>query len=558
MVLKKNDLITVNIDGMTAEGSGVARHEGMAVFVPNAAPNDRLSVRIIKLTKSYAVGKIQQIITPGDGRIMPDCPSYPRCGGCTFRHLDYAEECRIKLQRVNDAMKRIGGIDIEAEEFIAAENPDRYRNKEQLPFGNEGNRAIFGFYAERSHRIVPFTDCRLQPEIFNAIAQATANFINDTPNDIYDETTGKGRFRHLYIRRGFATGEIMVCAVVNANGLAREDEFIRKIRAVSPEIKSIIINTNRERTNVIMGAKCRTAWGKDTISDILCGVKFEISPLSFYQVNREQAEKLYNRGREYAGLTGKEVLFDIYCGTGTIGLSMAASASALYGIEIIPDAVENARRNAAANRIDNTEFICADAAEGVGQLKKRGISPDVVIIDPPRKGCSTDIIALIDEMSPERVVYISCDPATLARDIARFAEYGWKAQRLTAVDMFPRTANVETVVLLSHKKPDGHINIKVEFGEGEGKVPLDNIAKRAETYKPKERVTYKMIKEYIEAKYGFKVHTAYIAEVKRDLGLPMYDAPNAVEELKQPRKHPTAEKVEAIKDALKYYKLFSI
>lgn len=449
MVLKKNDLITVNIDGMTAEGSGVARHEGMAVFVPNAAPNDRLSVRIIKLTKSYAVGKIQQIITPGDGRIMPDCPSYPRCGGCTFRHLDYAEECRIKLQRVNDAMKRIGGIDIEAEGFIAAENPDRYRNKAQLPFGNEGNRAIFGFYAERSHRIVPFTDCRLQPEIFNAIAQATANFINDTPNDIYDETTGKGRFRHLYIRRGFATGEIMVCAVVNANGLAREDEFIRRIRAVSPEIKSIIINTNRERTNVIMGAKCRTAWGKDTISDILCGVKFEISPLSFYQVNREQAEKLYNRGREYAGLTGKEVLFDIYCGTGTIGLSMAASASALYGIEIIPDAVENARRNAAANRIDNTEFICADAAEGVGQLKKRGISPDVVIIDPPRKGCSTDIIALIDEMSPERVVYISCDPATLARDIARFAEYGWKAQRLTAVDMFPRTANVETVVLMS-------------------------------------------------------------------------------------------------------------
>ncbi|MDD6395415.1 MAG: 23S rRNA (uracil(1939)-C(5))-methyltransferase RlmD [Firmicutes bacterium] len=449
MALKKNDLITVNIDGMTAEGSGVAHYEGMAVFVPNAAPNDCLSVKIIKLSKNYAVGKIQQIITPGDGRIMPDCPSYPKCGGCTFRHLDYAEECRIKLQRVNDAMKRIGGIDIEAEEFIAAENPDRYRNKAQFPFGNEQNRAVFGFYAERSHRIVPFTDCRLQPEIFNAIAQATANFINDTPNDIYDETTGKGRFRHLYIRRGFATGEIMVCAVVNANGLAKEDEFIKRIRAVSPEIKSIIINTNRERTNVIMGAKCRTAWGKDTISDILCGVKFEISPLSFYQVNREQAEKLYNCGREYAGLTGKEVLFDIYCGTGTIGLSMAASARALYGIEIIPDAVENARRNAAANCIENAEFICADAADGARQLKERGISPDVVVIDPPRKGCSAEVIELIDEMSPKRVVYISCDPATLARDIARFAEYGWKAQRLTAVDMFPRTANVECVVLLT-------------------------------------------------------------------------------------------------------------
>ncbi len=451
MALKKNDLITVNIEGMTAEGSGVARHEGMAVFVPNAAPNDRLSVRIIKLSKNYAVGKIHQVITPGDGRIKPDCPSYPKCGGCTFRHLDYVEECRIKAQRVNDAMQRIGGVDIEVEEFIAADEPDRYRNKAQLPFGSEGNRAVFGFYAERSHRIIPFTDCKLQPEIFNAIAQAAANFINDTPNDIYDETTGKGRFRHLYIRRGFATGEIMVCAVVNANGLAREDEFIKRIRAVSPEIKSIIINTNREKTNVIMGAKCRTAWGRDTISDILCGVKFEISPLSFYQVNRGQAEKLYDRGREYAGLTGKEVLFDIYCGTGTIGLSMAASAGSLYGIEIIPDAVENARKNAEVNGIDNAEFICADAAEGAKQLKERGISPDVVIIDPPRKGCSSEVVALINEMSPERVVYISCDPATLARDIARFAEFGWKAQKLTAVDMFPRTANVECVALLSKK-----------------------------------------------------------------------------------------------------------
>lgn len=451
MALKKNDLITVNIEGMTAEGSGVARHEGMAVFVPNAAPNDCLSVRIIKLSKNYAVGKIQEIVSAGDGRINPDCPSYPKCGGCTFRHLDYAEECRIKEQRVNDAMQRIGGVDIAVEKFIAAEDPDRYRNKAQLPFGSEGNRAVFGFYAERSHRIIPFTDCKLQPEIFNAIAQAAANFINDTPNDIYDETTGKGRFRHLYIRRGFATGEIMVCAVVNANGLAREDEFVKRIRAVSPEIKSIIINTNREKTNVIMGAKCRTAWGKDTISDILCGVKFEISPLSFYQVNRGQAEKLYDRGRDYAGLTGREMLFDIYCGTGTIGLSMAASAGKLYGIEIIPDAVENARKNAEANGIENAEFICADAAEGAKHLKERGISPDVVVIDPPRKGCSAEVVALIDEMSPERVVYISCDPATLARDIARFAEFGWKAQKLTAVDMFPRTANVECVCLITRK-----------------------------------------------------------------------------------------------------------
>lgn len=450
--MKKNDIITVEIEGMTAEGSGVARHNGMAVFVPNAAPGDRLRVVIIKVSKNYAIGKIREIIAGGTGRIAPDCPSYPKCGGCTFRHLDYAEECRIKWQRVNDAMKRIGGIDTEAEEFLAAENPHRYRNKAQLPFGEENGQTVFGFYAERSHRIIPFTDCRLQPAIFSAIAQATANFINDTPNDIYDETTGKGRFRHLYIRRGFATGEIMVCAVVNANGLAREDEFVRRIRAVSPEIKSIIINSNRERTNVIMGAKCRTAWGRDTIRDVLCGVTFEVSPLSFYQVNRAQAERLYGRGREYAGLTGQEILFDIYCGTGTIGLSMAAGAAQLYGIEIIPDAVENARRNAAANGIDNAEFLCADAAEGTRQLKERGIFPDVVVIDPPRKGCSADVITLIDELSPERVVYISCDPATLARDAAKFGECGWQLEKLTAVDMFPRTANVECVALITRKK----------------------------------------------------------------------------------------------------------
>lgn len=450
--LKKNDIITVDIEGMTAEGSGIARYEGMVVFVPNSAPGDTVSVIIIKVSKNYAIGKIHEIILGSAGRIEPDCPSYPKCGGCSFRHLTYEEECRIKLQRVNDAMKRIGGIDIEAEEFISAQDPDRYRNKAQLPFGEDDGQAVFGFYGERSHRIIPFSDCRLQPEIFGVIARAAANFINDTPNDIYDETTGKGRFRHLYIRRGFATGEIMVCAVVNANGLICEDEFVRRIRAVSPEIKSIVINCNRERTNVIMGAKCRTAWGKDTIRDILCGIEFEISPLSFYQVNRDQAERLYKRGMEYAALDGNQVIFDIYCGTGTIGLSMASAAKKLYGIEIISDAVENARKNAVLNGIDNAEFVCADAEEGTCQLRQRGILPDVVVVDPPRKGCSSDMIRLIDELSPERVVYISCDPATLARDAARFKELGWQTERLTAVDMFPRTAHVETCVLLSRKK----------------------------------------------------------------------------------------------------------
>ena len=437
-LLRKNDIIKAEIDGMTAEGSGVAHYDGMAVFVPRSAPGDIAETTVIKVTSSYAVGKIARILRPGEGRREPDCPSFPKCGGCAFRHLDYAEECRIKLQRVNDAMKRIGGIDSEAEGFIAADEPDRYRNKAQIPFGSE----------KRSHRIIPFGDCLLQPEIFGAISQATANFLNDTPNDVYDEATGKGRFRHLYIRRGFATGEIMVCAVVNANGLVREDEFIRRIRAVSPEIKSIVINSNREKTNVIMGKKCRTAWGSDAIRDTLCGVTFEISPLSFYQVNRAQAERLYLKAAEYAALDGSQVLFDLYCGTGTIGLTMASRAKALYGVEIIPDAVRNAVRNAEINGIANAHFLCGDAREEAQRLKEQGILPDVVVVDPPRKGCSEATVDFLDNISPERIVYISCDPATLARDAARLRERGWQLEKYTAVDMFPRTANVETVALL--------------------------------------------------------------------------------------------------------------
>ena len=536
-LLKKNDVIRAEIQGMTAEGSGVARYEGMAVIVPGSAEGDVAELTIIKVTGSYAIGKIKALIKQGGGRCEPDCPSYPRCGGCTFRHLDYREECRVKLQRVNDAIKRIGGVELEAEEFIAADSPDRYRNKAQIPFGSDKGQAVFGFYAERSHRIIPFHDCLLQPGIFGSIAQAAANFLNDTPNDIYDETTGKGRFRHLYIRRGFATGEIMVCAVVNANGLVREDEFVRRIRAVSPEIKSIVINVNRERTNVILGQKCRTAWGSNTIHDVLCGVTYEISPLSFYQVNREQAERLYLKAAEYANLDGSQVIYDLYCGTGTIGLTMASKARTVYGIEIIPDAVKNAVRNAEINGISNAHFICADAYDGAKQLLSENKAPDVVIVDPPRKGCSEAAVSLINQISPERIVYISCDPATLARDVSRLRAVGWQLEKFTAVDMFPRTANVETVALLSHKKPDSHIHLTVEFGEGEGKIPLDEISQKVQNSKPKPKVTYHLMQDYIVEKYGFKVHTAYIAEVKRKLGLPMYDAPNAVEELKNPRKN---------------------
>ena len=358
------------------------------------------------------------------------------------------------------------------------------------------------------------------------------------------------------MRHAMETDEIMVCIVINGKKLPHENELCERLIAVENRIKTIVININCDKTNVITGKECRTIFGSGYITDKLCGLSFRISPLSFYQVNRSQAEKLYTIARDFAELKPDETLLDLYCGTGTIGLTMADSVKRLYGVEIIPQAIEDAKINAEINNIKNAEFFCGDASLAAEKLAQQGIKADCIIIDPPRKGCDSTLINTISEkFSPPRVIYISCDPATLARDLKIFNELGYSAFKVIPVDLFPRTGHVETVVLLSHKKPDGHINVKVEFGEGEGKVPLDNIAKRAEGYKPKERVTYKMIKEYIEAKYGFKVHTAYIAEVKRDLGLPMYDAPNAVEELKQPRKHPTAEKVEAIKDALKHFEV---
>ena len=354
----------------------------------------------------------------------------------------------------------------------------------------------------------------------------------------------------------------MVCLVINGTKLPKADRLIKKLTQLEG-MTSITLSPNTRRDNVIMGNSYEVLWGQGFITDYIGNVKYQISPLSFYQVNPVQTEKLYGLALEYADLKGTETVWDLYCGIGTISLFLAQKAKQVYGVEIVPQAIEDAKNNAKINEINNAAFYVGKAEEVLpdyyeeyakthGGEKARA---DVIVVDPPRKGCDETLLETIVKMEPEKVVYVSCDSATLARDLKYLCENGYEIRKVRGVDQFPETVHVETVVLLSHKKPDGHINVKVEFGEGEGKVPLDNIAKRAEEYKPKERVTYKMIKEYIEAKYGFKVHTAYIAEVKRDLGLPMYDAPNAVEELKQPRKHPTAEKVEAIKDALKHFEV---
>ena len=555
MQLKKNDEIQLNITALTSEGSAIGRKDGVPIFVRGGVPGDVVTAHIIKAKKNYAVARLQQVLEPSPHRVESDCPVSAQCGGCAFRTVDYAEELRFKQQRIDDAFQRIGHLDLQVEGVLAAPDTVRYRNKAQYPVQLQDGRPVAGFYAYKSHRVVPTKDCLLQCTDFSAGVAACLQWAEEHQISVYNEETGTGLLRHLYFRKGQATGQVLACIVINGTDLPGGDALCAALRAAVPGLMGVVLNSNTRRTNVILGDRDRVLWGKGELLDKLCGKTFAIGPHAFYQVNHDQCERLYALAGDFAGLTGDQVLLDLYCGVGTIGLTLADRCRRLIGVEVVPQAVENARENARRNGIENAEFLCADAAGAVTQLASQGVRPDVAIVDPPRKGCAPEVFAAIDKMGIERLVYVSCDPATLARDLALLATMGYIARRACGVDLFPRTPHVETVVLLSHKKPDGHINVKVEFGEGEGKVPLDNIAKRAETYKPKERVTYKMIKEYIEAKYGFKVHTAYIAEVKRDLGLPMYDAPNAVEELKQPRKHPTAEKVEAIKDALQHFEV---
>lgn len=451
MLLKKNDIIKLNIISATAEGSGVGKtDDGLTVFVPLSAIGDELEVRILKTKKTYAFGKIEKIITPSQSRIQPDCPNFSKCGGCVWRHISYEAECEIKQQKVFDAVTRIGGVkNAHFAPIIACENTLRYRNKAQFPIGRDkdGNIQI-GFYAFHSHRIIDCADCVLQPEIFAKVIEITKSFVSQTNNDIYDETTGKGRLRHLYIRMGEVTGELMVCYVVNGNGLKQEDLLVKMLKENLPSLSSVIINSNREKTNVVLGSKNRIAYGRDYITDELCGLKFKISPFSFWQVNRRQAEKLYNKAKEYANLKSDEILLDLYCGTGTIGLTMANDCKTLIGVEIVQDAIYDAEENAEINGISNARFICSDAPQAAKALKNEGLKPDVVILDPPRKGCGEELVKTIFEMSPSRIVYVSCDPATLARDLKYFEEVNYSVKEITPCDMFSRTAHVESVCLL--------------------------------------------------------------------------------------------------------------
>ncbi|MDD6620361.1 MAG: 23S rRNA (uracil(1939)-C(5))-methyltransferase RlmD [Eubacteriales bacterium] len=452
MSLAKNDKIELVIDSVTSEGSGVGRYNGMAVFVRGTVPQDRIIAHIIKRSKNYAVGIIDKIIIPSPERIESDCPYSKKCGGCSFRNMTYSEELKYKKSRVQDALERIGHLDIKVDEIIGADTLNGYRNKAQYPVSICDGELFAGFYAYKSHRIIPCADCRLQPEEFEQGIKAFSLWAEKTNVTSFDEKTGKGLLRHIYFRKGFATGEIMACAVINGDSIPDKELLISLLRDNVKGLKSVVLNINKKNTNVILGEKSVTIWGSDTICDELLGKRFIISPNSFYQVNHNQCEKLYSKVAEFADLKGGEVLLDLYCGVGTIGLTMADKIKQLIGIEIIPEAIENAKENARINSVQNARFICADAPNGAEILKNKGIRPDIVILDPPRKGCDKALIDTVTEFSPERIVYVSCDSATLARDLEMFKNKNYEAEKVTAVDMFPRTPHIEAVARLEKIK----------------------------------------------------------------------------------------------------------
>lgn len=445
--MKKNDIITLEITDMSGEGSGVGHFDGMAVFVPMTAVGDVLKAKIVKVKKNISYGIIEEILSPSVDRVPNTCPVFRKCGGCVYRHISYDSESRIKAKKVYDAIKRIGGIDMFSQPILPAVSDERYRNKAQFPVCDDGS---VGFFAARSHRTVPCGDCLLQPEEFTAASEVFENWMCQSKTTVYNEETRNGTVRHFYLRRAAATGEIMAVIVINAAKLDGAEELANLLRErLGDNLKSVQLNINTKNTNVILGDKNILVYGRPYIKDILCGITVRISPLSFYQVNRDMAERLYEKAAQYAEPNGKTVL-DLYCGAGTIGLSMARYAKEIIGVEIVPQAIEDAKINAAENGFENTRFICADAADAAEQLAKEGLVPDTVIVDPPRKGCTPELLSTVaNGFSPERIVYVSCDPATLARDVKMLCGFGYKLAEYTPVDLFPRTHHVETVCLLS-------------------------------------------------------------------------------------------------------------
>ena len=451
-MMEKNQIISMEITGMSHDGNGVGHFDGIAVFVPDSAVDDVLSVRIVKVNRTHCYGRIEQIVTPSPDRISPDCAVSRRCGGCKFRHVSYEAELRYKQEFVQSNLRRIGGFSLEVEPIAPSPQQDGYRNKAQYPVRLQKKELCAGFFAPRTHEVVDCHNCRLQPQKFETILETVLAFVKSYGITIYDETTGKGLLRHVYLRYGQECGETMVCLVVNGDRFPHSDELVKTLLDCDQQIVSIILNMNTQNTNVIMGETTKLLYGKPFITDTLCGVSFDLSPLAFYQVNHDGAQQLYQIAADYAGLTGREILLDLYCGAGTIGLSMAHRCKQVIGVEIVPEAIQNAISNAAKNGIRNARFFCADAAEAAERLSGEGVRPDVIVLDPPRKGCDAAVLQSVAQMGPDRIVMVSCNSSTMARDCAILRDLGYRMQRCRPVDLFPRTNHVETVVLMSKVK----------------------------------------------------------------------------------------------------------
>ena len=456
MPLQKNQLLTLRIERLSNDGSGVAHSsEGEAVFVPGTAPGDEAQVRIVKDCGRYAFGILDKLLTPSPDRIPVDCTVAGPCGGCSLRHLDYAAELRAKQESVADAFRRIGGLDVPVLDALPSPEVDRYRNKVQFPVGRDKDGApCIGFYAGRTHRIVPCPDCKLQPGVLNDIGNTLCAFFAAHGIQPYDEERGKGLVRHIFLRRGAHSGQIMVCLVCTRPKLPHSDELVALLREKFRDIATILINVNAKKTNVILGEESVTLYGPGFIEDTLCGVPVRLGPLSFYQVNTLAAERLYGVAAEYAQLEPDDVLLDLYCGMGTIGLSMADHCRELIGVEIIPEAIDSAKANAARMGdavAAKSRFFCADAGEAAVRLAAEGLRPDVIMLDPPRKGCDEKTLSAVVQMSPRRVVYVSCNPSTAARDAAWLGQHGYRAEKVQPVDLFPRTKHVEAIVSLQRE-----------------------------------------------------------------------------------------------------------
>ena len=542
MEYRKNDIVTLEIVDCGTDGEGIGKADGFTVFVKDAVIGDTVTAKIMKAKKNYGYGRLMEILKPSPYRVDPICPSARQCGGCQLQAVSYEEQKAFKEKKLRGHLERIGGFkELPMEPLIGMDEPYHYRNKAQFPVGrNKEGRIVTGFYAGRTHAIIENRDCALgipqNKEVLDRVIAHMEKY-NIAP---YDEMTGKGLVRHIFVRYGFFTGELMVCLIINGQDLPHQKEMVEKLGEI-PGMTSISLNINKKRNNVILGDKVKTIWGKEYITDKIGDISYEISPLSFFQVNPHQTWKLYSKALEYADLHGEETVWDLYCGIGTISLFLAQKAKFVRGVEIVSAAIEDARRNARLNKIDNVEFFVGKAEEVLPrEYEKNGVYADVIVVDPPRKGCDEMLLKTILKMQPKRVVYVSCDSATLARDLRFLCDNGYELKKVCGVDQFPQTVHVETVVLLSQQKPDDTIEIDLDLDE------LD--ATSAEL-----KATYQEIKDYVLKEFGLKVSSLYISQVKRKCGIEVgenYNLPKS-ENARVPQC--PKEKEDAIKAALKYF-----